>query len=470
MKRIHQYDYDNYVKEIEKLEEELAEVRRYKGEVAIHQGDNWHDNPILYQTELKETALMAKIKKLRDELLTYEVIKERTSDMVKVADILNPDLVKEVDLSDEEREKIVGVQRHVIRFPLDMNMIVNSENNLGFEELLLYRIAYMLISSRGNVDPEDVLLLTPNTSYSEYVLDELSNFIPDNISMKSINEFVNEYLGEKVSIVSESDKASGFKTSEKYIKLIDEFIESYLSGGLVTDDLTIEGEVLFTKEQIKDALLSNLKSLPNYNWATMYFLNKYKSNFDELSKALTERYANIYKQLPFEDPTRKEYVAKSNEICAVFRDKGQKIIKDYFKKLDRKISEIYSLFINSLVDKTDDKNVLEVQSETVANMKKRKYSVNDIAALLYIRYKLTDNDIFKDHVIIAEGQNYDYLMISTLEKIFNKSGFTIFTRNTTFDGYFDQHDKTTLNYDYEILTSDNLKELSYINAKVKKKK
>lgn len=40
--------------EIRSVEDELSEIRMYKGKTAIYQGDNWHDNPELYQTEAKE--------------------------------------------------------------------------------------------------------------------------------------------------------------------------------------------------------------------------------------------------------------------------------------------------------------------------------------------------------------------------------------------------------------------------------
>ena len=45
--------YEDYLKVINEKEKELADLRLYKGRDAIYQGDNWHDNPTLYQTESK---------------------------------------------------------------------------------------------------------------------------------------------------------------------------------------------------------------------------------------------------------------------------------------------------------------------------------------------------------------------------------------------------------------------------------
>jgi transcription elongation GreA/GreB family factor len=43
------------------LQEQLKSLRAYKGEEAIHAGDTWHDNPVLYQTEAQERTLMRSI-------------------------------------------------------------------------------------------------------------------------------------------------------------------------------------------------------------------------------------------------------------------------------------------------------------------------------------------------------------------------------------------------------------------------
>lgn len=66
--------FKNYQKKIEQLEKELADVRKYKGEVAIFQGDTWHDNPELEYTEAKEKRLMFRIFKMKNNLKNIEII------------------------------------------------------------------------------------------------------------------------------------------------------------------------------------------------------------------------------------------------------------------------------------------------------------------------------------------------------------------------------------------------------------
>ncbi len=64
-------------KELMQKQEELANTRIYKGTKAIYQGDNWHDNPELYQTESEERSLMAQIDDLRKQIENVTVIEDK---------------------------------------------------------------------------------------------------------------------------------------------------------------------------------------------------------------------------------------------------------------------------------------------------------------------------------------------------------------------------------------------------------
>ncbi len=91
-----------YNREIENKEEELKKLRLYKGTDAIYQGDNWHDNPTLYQAELKEVSLMKEISRLKNMLLDAEIVESLNDeslvdigDVVKLEMFLDPDNVEE---------------------------------------------------------------------------------------------------------------------------------------------------------------------------------------------------------------------------------------------------------------------------------------------------------------------------------------------------------------------------------------
>lgn len=470
MKKVHQYEYDNYLKSIEKLEEDLAKVRKYKGEVAIYQGDNWHDNPILYQTELKETALMAQIRNLRGKLLSLEIIKERNSGMIDLEEILNPDILKDLDLSDEKIIQIKAKQDLIIKYPINGKILINGVDGSGIEETLLYRIAYLICSSNTEIDSSDILVLNPNELYSQFLSEQLTIFITDDANQKTIESFTSEYLNEKITLYTADDNLEKFKFSEEYKKLMEEFVKSYLSSGIVDDDLKICDEVLFDKNEIIKILFSSNRTIPNYEWATMFFLKKYKDNFPSLLDKIIKKYRDIYLSLPFENSERRNYVERANEIEKVFKEKGTKIIKDYFKKLDRKTTDIYALFVSSLDSYVDDKDkiLIDFQAETLKMLKKHKASSADAPALLYMRYLLTNTTIKQKNIIVNESQYYGKFMLSTLQKIFPTSGLTIFCRNQEYK--LDQEDFEIVNLNDVYKNNSDLEKIKNSVVKIKQLK
>ena len=71
--------YERLREDIRKAEEKLRTIQRFKGEIAIHQGDNWHDNPTLYQAEMQEKMAIHELNNLNSKLDLVEIIlPERT--------------------------------------------------------------------------------------------------------------------------------------------------------------------------------------------------------------------------------------------------------------------------------------------------------------------------------------------------------------------------------------------------------
>lgn len=101
--------FEKYKNQIVKLEEELANVRMYKGKTAIFQGDNWHDNPELYQTEAQERSLMQQIRDMKDNIRNIEIVeKNENSDTIDVGDIVLIETIFDEDDIEEMTLKLVG--------------------------------------------------------------------------------------------------------------------------------------------------------------------------------------------------------------------------------------------------------------------------------------------------------------------------------------------------------------------------
>ena len=59
---------------IEKLQEELRRVGKYKGYASENEGDTWHDNFAFEQAEIQERGLIHQIKDLQQQLAFADII------------------------------------------------------------------------------------------------------------------------------------------------------------------------------------------------------------------------------------------------------------------------------------------------------------------------------------------------------------------------------------------------------------
>ena len=104
--KLNKQGYEDYLKAIAEKEKQLADLRMYKGTDAIFQGDNWHDNPTLYQAELQERCLMREIAEMKHKLQNNVEIVENLGDeeIIDIGDIVRIDMIFSEDDREEEMD------------------------------------------------------------------------------------------------------------------------------------------------------------------------------------------------------------------------------------------------------------------------------------------------------------------------------------------------------------------------------
>lgn len=131
--------FKNYQKKIEQLESELADVRKYKGEVAIFQGDTWHDNPDLDYTEAKEKRLMFRIAKMKNNLKNIEIIEKNDNpSIVCIGDKLRITIIE----GNESEEMIIELVSDISDLSRNVNQV--SINSLLGQAILDKEIGEMV--------------------------------------------------------------------------------------------------------------------------------------------------------------------------------------------------------------------------------------------------------------------------------------------------------------------------------------
>ena len=63
-------------KQLTDLQEELGKIQEFKGRIAIHSGDAWHDNNDFEQAEIDERRLLGRISEIHNEIASATIIDE----------------------------------------------------------------------------------------------------------------------------------------------------------------------------------------------------------------------------------------------------------------------------------------------------------------------------------------------------------------------------------------------------------
>jgi len=85
-------------------------------------------------------------------------------------------------------------QNKIIRANINGNMLVQGVAGSGKTSIALHRVAYLLYQNKNTLKAEDVLILSPNKLFGEYIADVLPELGEENISQMSFYRLAKEQL------------------------------------------------------------------------------------------------------------------------------------------------------------------------------------------------------------------------------------------------------------------------------------
>lgn len=370
-----------------------------------------------------------------------ELVDALDTSLVTTDELLQPYL--SVTADNRMKTIIASIQKEqnqIIRRPITKNIIVQGVAGSGKTSVALHRIAYLVYTLGEKITSNQILAIGPNKYFLDYVSSILPELETEPVDQKTYLDLVNDILKSKYTLdsqeifdqkgnIKELKKIQAFKSSLAYKEAISRFISDFFQNGIVDQGIIIDGVEIYSKEVIASYLFPNKNSYPNYEVACKCILQHWQAHVEDIYDKLNEKYRNIYINLPKGDPKRAEAVAKSTELSNLIRNNGQKIIKDYFKKLELKPIDIYQRFIDNIdkyAESLTEEEIQELKSVTTASLKKKKLSFEDMPALLYINYLLHGNKNTYKHIVIDEAQDYGMFHIDILKTLFPKSTFSIY--------------------------------------------
>lgn len=197
------------------------------------------------------------------------------------SDVKIDDEILQKELSQNSNQKMKTIvstiqreQNSIIRNENDEVLIVQGVAGSGKTSIALHRIAYLLYRNREQIKSSNILVVSPNRIFSDFisnVLPELGeeniiemnfediarNELPSTYRFESRFQFLSDILTNKKS---ESD-VEHFKNSPEFIIQLREYCKFFMTHHIRMKSISIS-DVLFKKEHLEDLLFSRFAEYP----------------------------------------------------------------------------------------------------------------------------------------------------------------------------------------------------------------
>ena len=330
--------------------------------------------------------------KIRNRKMVYEFESD-----VKIDDeILKAELGSNGDVQLKNIVRTIQKEQNaIIRNTSDRILVIQGAAGSGKTSVALHRIAYLLYHDRKQMKSSNILILSPNSVFSDYISHILPELGEENIKEMSFDLFAYKELKDTVfdcedrydQIEKELQGRFGAKEQEEYErKQSQEFLsqaEGFLLG--LEDSLMEFRDVEFrgltkTEAELVDLFYFKFQDIPLL------------ARMDALLEHFVDEYETLHScTLPEEDTDA---------------------LREKFWKMYR-TRDLYVLY----------NEFLEENGYTVlprVSYEKRILAYEDVYPMMYLKYRLWGRGKQKGikHLVIDEMQDYSYLQYEILKELF----------------------------------------------------
>lgn len=365
-----------------------------------------------------------------------ELLRIQDVDTVSNDEILKPYLGV---TADNRLKNIVSTiqseQNEIIREKLGKDLIVQGVAGSGKTTVALHRIAYLVYNHQKNINPDQYMVIGPNTFFLDYISSVLPDLDASTVEQVTFDNLVQDFIEEKITINSSEEQlvqslnskidlsVCKYKNSLKYKELIDKYLIDFAEKVVPNKDFEVKGVPVLSQSVVRkiydEIEKDRFKTIESRVERAILLLSAYIENTPGLKDKIDSMALG-------ESPTAREFIRKE------LRNGFKQSLKQYFsKQLKRSATAIYAEFIKKVdaYASIEDKVIInKLKNSTVANLKNKTYDFDDLAALAYLQYSVHGSRDYTKyrHVVVDEAQDYGDFNFYVMKNIIKNSSFSIY--------------------------------------------
>ncbi len=371
----------------------------------------------------------------------------------------------------ESRDKKMGhivksiqkEQNHAIRHSENKNLVIFGPAGSGKTSVAMHRAAFILYKNRANTSSKNILIISPNSVFRDYISDVLPDLGEENARLSTLTELFSPLLesftvlghGELLEkIINDPSPATKNRLRVAQFKNSPVFLEILLRYSKFVDNCRFkpqtvmhEDEVIITAEEISQ--------LYYHDWSHMSYSHRLKRIESRARAVIDELAAKRKKELEAENADlfsweieqvvnkalNEEFAAVNSKIKNMFTVNTVALYADMFN------SREFFDSISDIVDFNFDEFNKMIDRNEYFN--KHKLYWEDTFPLLFVKCIIDGQTIQSDDPIkflfIDEFQDIPPVGLYVLRKIFDKASFTLVGDiNQTIDSTASIYDSDSL--------------------------
>ncbi len=311
-------------------------------------------------------------------------------------------------------------------------LVVQGPAGSGKTSVAMHKVAYLLYSERGKINNSNILIMSPNEIFSNYISGVLPEIGEDNVYETTYMDFVKAFLTEfrikgNMNDVYEtvfSEDGHAVKSTEYaaiklklgavYINLIEDFLKLKRTEILGLDDIKVAGKTIITKD----------------------YLTKLADEFEvdglsmlEQCKKLVEK-INLHANIKLNKETGIRASLKKALESNIKKVKAKSLYLELYSDENRFISMIENIYNTTGTLKANRLSIKELHdifAETKQNLEKSIIDYADVSGYMYLKDRLTGlvSQSKIKYVLIDEAQDYTIMQYKVLAHLFKKAKMTI---------------------------------------------